>query len=61
MEGGSLTLNNEPCLASLFLIDLNPNELYHYPFMVSVDRCNKNCIIFDDLLSKYVFRIKEKM
>ena len=40
---GSLTTKNvsvinEPCIARPTFIDLNPNKLYYYPFMVSLDR-----------------------
>ena len=35
-----ISLNDEPCVAKLSLIDLNPNEFYNYLFMVSLDRCN---------------------
>ena len=41
-------LNDEPCLARPTVIDLNPNELHYYPFMVSLDRFNGTCNILDD-------------
>lgn len=30
-------INNEPCLARHALVDLNPNELSSYLFMVNLD------------------------
>ena len=44
---GSLTtkfisLHDEPRLARLAFIDLNPNEHHYYLFIVSLERCNKN-------------------
>ena len=42
-----MSLNDEPCLVRPNLIDLNPNELYYYPFMVSLDRCDGSCNTLD--------------
>lgn len=47
-----LFLNNEPCLVKPTLIDLNPYELYSYPIMSSLDRCNWNLNTLDGLSSK---------
>ena len=33
----SLSLNDEPCMVILTLIDLNPVELKYYPLMISSD------------------------
>ena len=54
---GSLTtkcvsINNEKCMTRPILIDLNPVELSHYPFMISLDKCNGSCNAVDDLSSK---------
>ena len=35
-----ISLNNEPCLARPTVINLNSNELYYNPLMLSLDRCN---------------------
>ena len=35
-----VSLNDEPCMIMLPLIDLNPVELKYFPFMVSLDKCN---------------------
>ena len=48
-----ISLNNQPGKTRLLLTDLNPNKhdqgLHHYPFMVSLDRCNGS---LDDLSSR---------
>ena len=31
------------------LVDLNPNELRYYPFVVNLDRCDGSCNSLDDL------------
>ena len=36
-----VSLSNEPCIARSTLIDLNLNERYCYPLMVSLDRYDK--------------------
>ena len=38
-----LFLNDEPCMARPTLIDMNPNELKYYPFMISLNKCNGSC------------------
>ena len=35
-----ITLNNQPCLARPLPIDMNPNKLWYYPFLVELDRWN---------------------
>ena len=53
--GGILTancvwLNNEPCMTTSTLIDLDPVELNHYQFMTSIDKkCNGSCNAADGL------------
>ena len=44
-----ISLNSEPCLAITTVTEINPNEIDHFPFMVSLHRCNGNCNNFDDL------------
>ena len=34
-----LFLNGEPFIVRPTLIDMNPNELKYYPFMVSLNKC----------------------
>ena len=38
-----LFLNDEPRMARPTLIDMNPNELKYYPFMISLNKCNGSC------------------
>ena len=45
-------INNELCIARPNLIDFNSNELYCYPFMVSLGRCYGSCNTLDDLSSR---------
>ena len=35
-----LSLNDDPCMLRPTLIDFNPVERKHYPFMISLDSCN---------------------
>ena len=43
-----MSLKNEPCLARHTLIDLDPNKIHYYPFMVSLEGCNRSFDTFDD-------------
>ena len=36
-------LNHEPCMVRPALFDMNPNELKHYPFMISLNKCAGSC------------------
>ena len=56
----SVSLNNEPCKIRSTLIDLNPIELNHYPFMVSLDKYNGICNAVDDLSTKICVSNKTK-
>ena len=38
-----LFLNYEPCMIRPFLINMNPNELKYYPFMISLNKCTGSC------------------
>ena len=38
-----LFLNDEPCVVRPTLIDMNPNELKYYPFMISLNKCTGSC------------------
>ena len=38
-----LFLNDEPCMVRSTLIDMNPNELKCYPFMISLNKCTRSC------------------
>ena len=39
LETKCLLLNNEPCMVTPTLIDMNPVELRHYSFMISLNKC----------------------
>ena len=47
-----VSLNIEPCIATITLIDLNLIELNYYPFMISLDKCNGSCNVVNDLSKK---------
>ena len=36
-------LNDEPCMVRPTLIDMNPNELKYYPFMIVLNKCAGSC------------------
>ena len=38
-----LFLNDEPCMVKPTLLDLNPVELKHYPFMISLNKFIESC------------------
>ena len=38
-----LFLNDEPCMVRPTLIDINPNELKYYRFMISLNKCAGSC------------------
>ena len=55
-----MPLSNEPCIIRLTFIDLNPFELNHYPFMISLGKCNGNCNVVNDLSTKIYVPSKTK-
>ena len=42
-----LFLNGEECLVRPTLINMNPNELKHYPFMISLNKCTGSCNVLN--------------
>ena len=38
-----MSLNDEPCMITPILIDLNLFELKSYRFLISLDKCNGSC------------------
>ena len=36
-------LNDETCMVTTTLVDLNSVELKYYPFLISLDKCNGGC------------------
>ena len=55
-----LSVTNEPCITWPILIDWNPVQLNHYPFMVILDKYNWGCNAVMIYLQKYVFLVKQK-
>ena len=54
---GSLTkkcvsLSNQSLISRLMLIDLNPNKLHYYSFLISLDRCDRTCNTVGDPFSR---------
>ena len=39
-----LFLNDEPCMVRPTIIDMNPNELRYYLFMISLNKCTGSCV-----------------
>ena len=44
-----LLLNDEPCMVRSTLIDMNPNGLECYPFMISLNKCTGSCNVLSPL------------
>ena len=40
-----LFLNDEPCMVRPTLIDMNPNEIKYYSFMISFNKCVGSCSV----------------
>ena len=47
-----MSLNNDPCIISLTLIDLNSIELNYYPFTISIDKCSGSFNVVDEVSTK---------
>ena len=57
-------------MVRLTLIDLNPAQLKHYPFMITLDKCNGSCNVLSpktcvpkeakDLNVKVLYNNKQK-
>ena len=54
-------MNNQPYMVRPTLIDLNPDENCCYPFIISINRCDKICNTVEDPLGKICIpnKIKE--
>ena len=44
-----ISLNNQPCLVRPLPIDINPNKLCYYPFLIELDRYNGSSDTLNDL------------
>ena len=56
----NMFLNNDSYMTRSTVIDLNPAELNLYPFMISLDKCDRNYIDFDNLPIKVCVQRKTK-
>ena len=52
-----LFLNDESCMVRPTLIDINPDELKYYPFMISFNKCTESCNVYSQ---KYMFQKKQR-
>ena len=52
-----LFLNDEPCMVRPTPIDMNPDELKYYSFMISLNKCTE---VVTSYPQKYVFQKKQK-
>ena len=55
-----VSLNNEPCMIRPFLINLTPDELKYYPFLIKLDKYNRNCNPVNDLSMRICVPSKTK-
>ena len=56
----SMSLNNKQCKTRHFLTDLNPVGLNYYLFMITLDKCNRNCNTFNDISDKIYVPVKTR-
>ena len=47
-----VSVNNQQCMISSMLIDLNLDELHYYPFIISMNRCDKGSNFVEDPFAK---------
>ena len=43
-----ISMNNQPCLVRVTLIDVNLDELHYYLFVISMNRCDGSCSTVED-------------
>ena len=43
MSVNCISMNNQSCIVRPTLIDLNPDEIYYYQFIISINRCHGRC------------------
>ena len=55
-----VSLSNEPCMTRPTLFYFNHIKLYHYPFKISLDRCDGIFSVVDDLSTKVCVPSKTK-
>ena len=37
-----VSMINQPCMVRLSLVYLNPNEIHYYPFVISLETCDRS-------------------
>ena len=52
-----ISLNNKKCMTQPLLINLYPNELHYYPFVVKLNKSAESCNILNDLSSRVCLKI----
>ena len=56
-----ISMNNQPCTVIPTFIDLNPDELQDYSFIISLEKCEGNCNIAEDPFGRIWYPRKYKM
>ena len=55
-------MNHQPSMARPTLMNMNPNELKYYPFMISLDKCTGSCnVLSPKIYAKAFNMITKKM
>lgn len=57
-NGKCLSLDNRTCLARRTGIDLNPDKLRDYPYMVNLGSCCRSCNAVDNLSDRLCIQNK---
>ena len=55
-----VSLNNEPCMIRPFLINLTHDEIKYYPFLIKLDKYNRNFNPVNDLSMRMCVPSKTK-
>ena len=50
-----MSISNQKCMVKPTLINLNPDDIHYYWFIVSPDRCDGSCNIVEDLFSRILY------
>ena len=53
-----ISMNNQPCMVRLTLLDSNPDELYYYSFIIGKNRYDASCNTVDDTFRRIYFLSK---
>ena len=55
-----VSINNQPYMIRLTLLDLNFDEFHYYPFVISMNRSDGSCNTTEHPFGQYVFLMKRK-